>query len=243
MTNDNLGILDVLKKDDSHAVIIGMTGSGKTVFSQFLSQQKARMDKRIMYVSAKRESPHFYDKFEYSFGGSPKELRYAITTLFKEEPSTISVELDYMDGMGLMDIITAIQEAGEKALEDEIYFPISLIVDEVSLLVRHKLEASPATMSLGRAAATWRGFNLQLIVMSQRAAMIPQTVLTQANSIILFKFKQADIQSLKKVVGLQVEETHKWLDNNEFHFAEYYGETLTHYSPINMSDIHDQKEK
>ena len=240
---DNFELLDILGNTDKHSVVIGMTGSGKSIFSQYISQKISSLNRRIIYVSAKAESQDFYDKFQFEFEGTQKGIKNAIKTLLSKNPAPISLKLEYMDSMGLMDIIEAISEAGNRAISENIYFPITLIVDEVSLLVRHKLEASPATQSLGKAAATWRSFNLQLIVMSQRSSMIPQTVLTQANSIILFKFKQADVDSIKKVVGINLQKTYNFLNDNNYHFAEFLGEKEKVFAPINMEELYEYKEE
>jgi len=99
------------------------------------------------------------------------------------------------------------------------------------------MESSPATLALGRAAAIWRGFNLQLVVMSQRTAGIPQTVLTQANSIILFHFKQADVANLGKSIGKNIEGDFEWLAQNPFHFVEYVGNDAVRYLPIPFKEV------
>ena len=105
------------------------------------------------------------------------------------------------------------------------------------------MESSPATMALGRADAIWRGYNLQIVAMSQRTSHIPQTILTQANSIILFKFKQSDLDSLKKLIGKNVENHLKWLHENEFHFIEFESENEKLFHPINMEDLDDYSER
>lgn len=233
MSGNNYALLECITETDKHSVIVGMTGSGKTIFSNWFVKQKARCKIPVLYLSAKQESPDFYERFDLS----TVDIKEALLSLVDEEIGTIALRIEYMDGGSLLDIFNSIEQFAIHNLEEEIYFPICVCVDEVSLLVRHKMEGSPATLALGRAAAIWRGFNLQLITMSQRTATIPQTVLTQANSIILFHFKQADIKSLSTTIGINVENDFEWLSANPFHFVEYIGNESTRFNPIPFGEI------
>ena len=226
--SDNFAVLDSIISTDKHSVIVGMTGSGKTIFSNWFVNQKDRNDVPVLYISAKAESPEFYE----NFGFHTDDIKQAIKALIDPEIGSVGLQIEYMGGGHLLDIFDVLERFAVQNLNEEVYFPICVCVDEVSLLVRHKMESSPATLALGRAAAIWRGFNLQLIVMSQRTATIPQTVLTQANSIILFHFKQADVNSLSNTIGKNIEEDFIWLAENPYHFVEYIGNDSTRFSPI-----------
>ena len=232
-------LLDSIVETDKHSVIVGMTGSGKTVFSNWFVNQKASNNIPVIYISAKAESPDFYSKFALHTSDHIEALK----ALVNPEIPPISLRIEYLDGTTLLQIFHSLEMLAIQNLENNVYYPICVCVDEVSLLVRHKMEGSPATLALGRASAIWRGYNLQLVVLSQRTATIPQTVLTQANSIILFHFKQSDLKSLSNAIGKNIENDFEWLASNPYHFAEYVGNDTLRFSPIPIKEVSDYERK
>ena len=91
---------------DKHALIIGMTGSGKTVFSQWLVQNKAKSGHKVLYISAKLEAPDFYNKFSVSTDSVKEALKQLVNP---DETHSISLTLPYMGGDILLDIFDKLE--------------------------------------------------------------------------------------------------------------------------------------
>ena len=112
---------------------------------------------------------------------------------------------------------------------------MTVIIDEISLMVKHKLESSPATQSIGRAAATWRSKNLQIIGISQRIAHIPSTLTTQAEHHIIFNFNESERRYLENLYGKKmVNRITEVVRNDEYRFVEISGNDLISFNKVTI---------
>lgn len=212
---------------DTHATIVGITGSGKTYFSGWFVRNKTKLNINSLYITAKTETADFIDNFHFA----TDDLWEAVEFIVKEN-GAVYLELDYMAQEDLYKTLSLIEAYADELIEKEIFKPMTVIVDEISLMVKHKLENSPSTQILGKAASTWRSKNLQLVAMSQRTSHIPSTVVTQAENHIIFNFNNAENNYLTKLYGKDNFNKIKKGVENTYEFVEIQGNKVIQFSKV-----------
>ena len=110
--------------------------------------------------------------------------------------------------------------------------PLTVIVDEYSLLVKNKQDASDVNVALQRASATWQSYNGQLITVAQRSSMIHHTILTQSR-LTLYRVPSGDIKSLDKIVYPDLDESiTRYVDEVPYSFVVVEGFEMNRFAPI-----------
>lgn len=224
---NQINLPESLVSFDKHATIVGITGSGKTYFAGWFVKNKSKLNINSLYITAKSETAEFVENFNFA----TDDLWEAIEFIVKENGS-VYLELDYMAQEDLYKTLSLIEAYSDELIEDEIFKPMTVIVDEISLMVKHKLENSPSTQILGKAASTWRSKNLQLIAMSQRTSHIPATVVTQAEFHIIFNFNNAENNYLTKLYGKDNFNKIKSGVKNQYEFVEIQGNEVIQFSKV-----------
>ena len=221
----------VLSQD--HLSIIGGTQSGKTNQAIYYLRMKKAQGNRVLMITAKPEK-----KYREVFDIVTEDPEEAIEGMLQPDPETkkfrtVLWEVDITDGddVGLVidhlgDYLRVSQDANQQGR------PITVAVDEYSLLVKHKQEGSDVNIALQRAAATWRAYDGQLIVIAQRASMIHHTILTQSR-LTLYRVPSGDLKSLDQIAYPDLdEEVLRFVDENRFAFVVVDGFDINRFAPI-----------
>ena len=227
---NNYNIPNLLTSFDKHGIIVGITGSGKSYFSSWFTASKKKIDTRVLYISAKAETDEFLENFDEI----TESVNYALK-MFTEDINSVFLQLDYMAQEDLFIALEKVENYADELIKRDLFIPMTVIIDEISLMVKHKLESSPATQSIGRAAATWRSKNLQIIGISQRIAHIPSTLTTQAEHHIIFNFNESERRYLENLYGKKmVNRITEVVRNDEYRFVEISGNDLISFNKVTI---------
>jgi len=168
---------------NEHLTILGGTQSGKTNHAIYYARMKKAQGNRLLFITAKPERK-YRDSFELVAETGEEALEMMLTPDPETKKNrTVLWEVDIIGGdevASLLDTIGIYLREGEEKDDKR---PLTVVVDEYSLLVKNKQEGSEINISLQRAAATWRAYDGQLITIAQRSSMIHHTILTQSDSV------------------------------------------------------------
>ena len=162
-----------------------------------------------------------------------KKLTKTATPYLTMKYQTVLWEVDITGGD---DVAYILDQLGDYLREGENKNdprPLTVVVDEYSLLVRNKHEGSEMNVAMQRAAATWRAYNGQLITVAQRSSMIHHTVLTQSR-LTLYRVPQGDLKTLDGIAypKLNDGEILEYVDQNQYAFIVVDGFDLNRFAPI-----------
>ena len=227
---NNYNIPKLLTNFDKHGIIVGITGSGKSYFSSWFTASKRKINTRVLYISAKAETEEFLTAFDAVTDDVTEGLK-----IFTNDVSSVFLQLDYMAQDELFIALEKVEKYSDELMKRDLFVPMTVIIDEISLMVKHKLESSPATQSIGRAAATWRSKNLQIIGISQRIAHIPSTLTTQAEHHIIFNFNESERRYLENLYCKKmVNRIAEVVRNDEYRFVEITGNDLISFNKVTI---------
>lgn len=227
---NNYNVPNLLTSFDKHGVIVGITGSGKSYFSSWFAQSKKKVDTRVLYITAKAETKEFLDTFDVI----AKDVTEALSE-FTDDVTSVFLQLDYMAQDDLFIALERVESYADELVSRDLFVPMTVIIDEISLMVKHKLENSPATQAIGRAAATWRSKNIQIIGISQRIAHIPSTLTTQAEHHIIFNFNESERRYLDNLYGKNiVNRITEVVRNDKYRFVEITGNDLISFNKVRI---------
>ena len=217
---------------NENLVILGGTQSGKTNHAIYYARAKLAQGNRLLFMTAKPEA-----KYREAFDVVVVNGQDAIEQTLKVDPETkkhnsVLWELDIMDGDEVahtIDLLGGYLREGENKGDKR---PMTVIVDEYSLLVKNKQDGSAVNVALQRAAATWQAYNGQLITVAQRSSMIHHTVLTQSR-LTLYRVPSGDLKSLDKIAYPSLDESiTSFVDENQYAFVVIEGFDLNRFAPI-----------
>jgi len=217
---------------NENLVILGGTQSGKTNHAIYYARAKLAQGNRLLFMTAKPEA-----KYREAFDTVVLNGQDAIEQTLKVDPETkkhqsVLWELDIMDGDEVahtVDLLGNYLREGENKGDKR---PLTVIVDEYSLLVKNKQDGSAVNVSLQRAAATWQAYNGQLITVAQRSSMIHHTVLTQSR-LTLYRVPSGDLKSLDKIAYPDLDDSiTQFVDENQYAFVVIEGFDLNRFAPI-----------
>ena len=212
--------------------IIGGTQSGKTNHAIYYARMKHAQGNRLLFITAKPERK-YRDAFEVVVDNGDE----AIVNMIKIDPETkktptVLFEADIQDGD---EIAYTIDRLGDYLREGEVKGdrrPLTVVVDEYSLLVKNKQDGSNVNVALQRAAATWQAYSGQLITVAQRSSMIHHTVLTQSR-LTLYRVPSGDLKTLDKIVYPDMDESiTRYVDENPYAFVVVDGFEMNRFAPI-----------
>ena len=217
---------------NEHLTIIGGTQSGKTNQAIYYARMKHAQGNRTLFITAKPER-----KYREAFEVVVEDGESAITEMLKIDPETkksktVLYEVDIQDGEEVSQVIDSIGDylrEGEKKGDRR---PLTVVVDEYSLLVKNKQDGSSVNISLQRAAATWRAYSGQLITIAQRSSMIHHTILTQSR-LTLYRVPSGDLKTLDKIAYPDLDESiTRFVDENQYSFVVIEGFDINRFAPI-----------
>ena len=217
---------------NENLVIIGGTQSGKTNHAIYYAGMKHAQGNRLLFITAKPEQ-----KYRDSFDHIVDNGQDAIEGMLRVDPETkkhetVLWEADIMDGdevAGTIDLIGGYLREGENKGDKR---PLTVIVDEYSLLVKNKQDGSSVNIALQRAAATWQAYNGQLITIAQRSSMIHHTILTQSR-LTLYRVPSGDLKTLDKIAYPDLDESIvKYVDEVPYSFVVIEGFEVNRFAPI-----------
>jgi adenosyl cobinamide kinase/adenosyl cobinamide phosphate guanylyltransferase len=217
---------------NEHLTIIGGTQSGKTNHAIYYARSKKAQGNRVVFITAKPER-----KYRESFDLIANDSENALEMMLRKDPKTkkhnsVLWEADIEDGEEVAYFIDTIGEYLREGERKSDRRPLTVIVDEYSLLVRNKMDGSNINISLQRAAATWRAYSGQLITVAQRSSMIHHTVLTQSR-LTMYRVPSGDLKSLNKIIYPDLDESiTRFVDENQFSFVVADGFDLNRFAPI-----------
>jgi hypothetical protein len=217
---------------NENLVILGGTQSGKTNHAIYYSRMKHAQGNRLLFLTAKPER-----KYREAFDVVVNNGEDAIEQMLKVDPetkkhNTVLWEADIQDGeeVGItIDRIGDYLREGENKGDQR---PLTVVVDEYSLLVKNKQDGSNVNIALQRASATWQAYNGQLITVAQRSSMIHHTILTQSR-LTLYRVPSGDIKTLDKIAYPDLDESiTRFVDDNQYAFVVIEGFDMNRFAPI-----------
>lgn len=218
---------------NEHLTILGGTQSGKTNHAIYYMRAKNKQNNRTLFITAKPER-----KYREVFDVQAEDGEKAIELMLRPDPETKRYQtvLWEVDITGGDDVAYILDQLGEYLREGENKGdsrPLTVVVDEYSLLVRNKHEGSEMNIAMQRAAATWRAYDGQLITVAQRSSMIHHTVLTQSR-LTLYRVPQGDLKTLDGIAYPQLNdgEILQYVDENQYAFVVVDGFDLNRFAPI-----------
>ena len=218
---------------NENLVILGGTQSGKTNHAIYYLRAKKSQNNRTCFITAKPER-----KYREVFDIQAEDGDQAIELMLKPDPETkkfqtVLWEVDITGGDQVGAFLDQVGDYLRQGEEKGDTRPLTVVVDEYSLLVRNKHEGSDMNVSMQRAAATWQAYGGQLITVAQRSSMVHHTVLTQSR-LTLYRVPQGDLKTLDGIAypKLNDGEILQYVDENQFAFVVVDGFDLNRFAPI-----------
>jgi len=217
---------------DEHLTVLGGTQSGKTNHVIYYMKTKKAQGNRVLMITAKPERK-YREVFDIvTDDGEEAVEKMLIPDEETKKLNTVLWEIDITGGDEVSYILDSLGIYLREAMEKGDDKPVTVIVDEYSLLVKNKQEGSDVNTSLQRAAATWRAYNGQLIVVAQRSSMVHHTILTQSR-LTLYRVPMGDLTSLSKITYPDLDETVlQFIDENPFSFVVVNAFDINRFAPI-----------
>jgi len=210
--------------DGQHIMILGKTGSGKTVATKrvFLPALQKQPNGYIVVLDPKRE----YGDFAQATAGSPVELNNMLYSDEKPVAKTIRVLTDIPDESIAEEYLRAAWGpwAGSGRRGDyTIDFSVRFVLEDMPTFYD---SAFRTPLNLRRWITMGRAYRRTIMATSQRAQLIPKTVITQVDHLFVFKVSDYDRERV---------------------IREYYGHNasavvgaITDYGYALISDLYDE---
>ena len=218
---------------NENLVILGGTQSGKTNHAIYYMRAKKAQNNRTLFITAKPER-----KYREVFDVMAGDGEEAITLMLRPDPETkryqtVLWEVDITEGDQVSYTLDTIGDYLREGQEKNDARPLTVVVDEYSLLIRNKHEGSDMNISMQRAAATWQAYGGQLITVAQRSSMIHHTILTQSR-LTLYRVPQGDLKTLDGIAYPELKDggVLNYVDENPFSFVVVDGFSLNRFAPI-----------
>ena len=217
---------------NEHLTILGGTQSGKTNHAIYYARMKKAQGNRLLFITAKPERK-YRESFELVAETGEEAFELMLTPDPEtKKPRTVLWEVDITGGEEVAFVLDSIGEYLREGEEKEDKRPLTVVVDEYSLLVKNKQEGSEINISLQRAAATWRAYDGQLITVAQRSSMVHHTILTQSR-LTLYRVPQGDLKSLNMIAYPDLDDNVlRFVDENQFAFVVVDGFDMNRFAPI-----------